>query len=268
MPRVFHLAAALALAAAPAMAQFEGSLTAGDLEFDLALQAPFPDMGPMLLRPSNLVAASEPDRSQLNQFSWFYHLAGDPRSYVFNSSGGQQVQTVGDTITVTQHYQGWDGITAYTLVSTGDNRGYLASTATIHHLGTAPLTLSLFHYADLDVNGTFTDDTASLTAPGEMSLQDPVGPLALGWNAITAPSAYQVTPWRDLLADLTSTRTQLDNTGLPFGPGDFVGAWQWDLVVPAGGSLTIEDRIAIIPAPGAACLAALGLLAAARRRRR
>ena len=80
---------AVLAAAGAARAQFAGTVTAGGVEFDLAVQAPFPNMGPMLLRPSNLVSVAEPGMSQLNQYVWYYYLPGDPRAYNFNDSGGQ-----------------------------------------------------------------------------------------------------------------------------------------------------------------------------------
>src|SRR5262249_23767226 len=131
----------LALAA---HAQFTGSIIAGGLEFDLALQAPFPNMGPALLRPSNLVSSLEPDRSQLNQFTWFYHIAGDPRAYNFNTELGQQVQTNPDSLIVTQNYAGWNGVQTYQLVGVGPTTGYLRSTARVDNLGAAALVISLY----------------------------------------------------------------------------------------------------------------------------
>src|ERR1051325_9927316 len=85
-------AALCVLAAGSAHAQlFTATVTDGGLEFDLATQAPFPNMGPALLRPSNLVSAAEPDVSQVNQYLWYYFLPGDARAYNFNSEGGQEV---------------------------------------------------------------------------------------------------------------------------------------------------------------------------------
>src|SRR6185295_10311282 len=141
--RTIRTAAILAplLLAAPARAQVTGSIFSGDLEFDLALQAPFPNMGPALLRPSNLVSALQPDRSQLNQFTWFFHIAGDPRAFNFNSELGQTVQSMPGSLTVTQNYAGFNGIQTYTLAAAGPNVGSLHSTARIENPGATPLTI-------------------------------------------------------------------------------------------------------------------------------
>ena len=236
---------AVLAAAGAARAQFAGTVTAGGVEFDLAVQAPFPNMGPMLLRPSNLVSVAEPGMSQLNQYVWYYYLPGDPRAYNFNDSGGQEVQVVGNTITVTQHYAGWDGIQTYALSSSGARTGVLHAQATVHNLGAAPLSIRLIHYADLDDNGTFTDDTARLTGPMAMIVEDTTGPFWLQWTADTTPAAYQASAWRTLLTNLANNgQTALNSTGLPLS-ADVTMAWQWDLVVPAGQSAMVGDTIAI-----------------------
>ena len=109
--------------------------------------------------------------------------------------------------------------------------------------------------------------SAALTGPGAVNVTDSTGPFSLSFIADQPPAAYQASPWRSLLTDLCNNGlTQLNNTGLPFGPGDFTVAWQWDLVVPVGGSVTVGDTITIIPAPAA--LPAFLVLLAARRRRR
>jgi hypothetical protein len=244
----------LVAGAGRAQAQFTAAVTAGELEFDLGAQAPFPNMGPALLRPSNLVSALESDRSQLNQFLWFYHIAGEARAYNFNTEGGQEVQTSGATITVTQHYQGWDGIQTYELVATGPDVGYLRSRAIVRNLGSAPLSISLFHYADLDDNGTFTDDLAAMTTPGVVTVTDSTGPFSLRFAADVPPDAWEASAWRTLLNSLANNgQVNLGNSGLPFGPGDVTMAWQWNLVVMPGQEASVGDTITIVNGTGPAC---------------
>jgi hypothetical protein len=243
-------AGAVALAAGAARAQYTGVVTAGDLEFDLATQAPFPNMGPALLRPSNLISALEPTMSQVNQYLWFYYLAGDVRAFNFNDEGGQEVQVVGSTITVKQHYAGWDGVQTYTLAAGGPGVGSLHAQATVRNLGSSPLTIRLFHYADLDDNGTFTDDEATLDSPGVVTVTDSTGPFTLRLVADSTPTAYEASAWRTLLTNLANNgQTALNNVGLPL-TADVTVAFQWDLVVPVGGEATVGDTITIINGSG------------------
>ncbi|MBC8188566.1 MAG: hypothetical protein H8E78_10260 [Proteobacteria bacterium] len=48
-------------------------------------------------------------------------------------------------------------------------------------------------------------------------------------------TAYQVTPWRTLLRDLTDGNVDdFDDSGLPFGPADFTGGFQWSTTITPG----------------------------------
>ena len=92
--------------------------------------------------------------------------------------------------------------------------------------------------------------------------------------------AYQVTPWRALLQDLTDGNVDdLDNSGLPFGPADLTGALQWSTTIGVSQSKTFLTQFgsnapflpisaSAIPEPRTALLVGLGimLLAASRPR--
>ena len=80
---------------------------------------------------------------------------------------------------------------------------------------------------------------------------------------------FQVTPFFDLLLILQfdTLVDDLDGTGLPFGPADWTGAFQSGTVIPAAGSITIIDELALdvarvieIPTLGPTGLATLILL--------
>jgi hypothetical protein len=94
------------------------------------------------------------------------------------------------------------------------------------------------------------------------------GPQGLLFQGVGA-NAYQAQAFSGLQTSLTNaTITNLNNTGLPFGPGDFTGAFQWNNVVAAGGTLTVTSIFtAYVPAPGALALLGLAGLVGSRRRR-
>lgn len=103
----------------------------------------------------------------------------------------------------------------------------------------APLTVNVFGYADLDLTNESVDDSAVLlSAPSLMRVSD--SSTSMRFEGID-PDAFQVTETqvagtlRDRFAD--GIPDDLDDSGLPFGPADWEGAFQWlDVVIPAGGS--------------------------------
>ena len=64
---------------------------------------------------------------------------------------------------------------------------------------------------------------------------------------------------RNALEDAGVTNLN-DGAGLPFGPGDSTFAFQYDRVISANGSTTIDMGFVAVPEPGSGSLTALGLL--------
>jgi len=85
-------------------------------------------------------------------------------------------------------------------------------------------------------------------------------------------TAYQVTPWRTLLRDLTDGNVDdFDDSGQPFGPADFTGGFQWSTTITPGSTESFLTQFAsnaprlprgasAIPEPSSALLAGLGFL--------
>jgi hypothetical protein len=130
-----------------------------------------------------------------------------------------------------------------------------------------PLSLSLFNYADFDINGSAASDSATLISPTEMEITD--GADFARFAGVDA-DAWQVTPWSTLRGQLLDGGvTDLAGTGLPFGPGDFTGAFQWNLEIAAGDTVRVRENLYInqtVPEPASVCLLVLGGLAVLRRR--
>jgi len=196
---------------------------------------------------------------------WWYRVNGvDTREFAFNSASGTVV--AGNTATTTWPALGgglFRAALTYTAQDLGVNAGYVTETLVLTSTASTPLSLNLFNYTDYDVNATSGTDNAIGGIP-VISVTD--GPWTINFEGLGATN-YQVTGFSTLRSLLTNTAVNdLNNTGLPFGPGDFTGAFQWVVTLQPGDSITLVERLGI-PAPGALALVGLGGLVAARRRR-
>jgi len=127
------------------------------------------------------------------------------------------------------------------------------------------MTFSFYAYLDLDLNGTFNNDRATMTvspSTSTMLIDDQANPaIDFIWNA------YGPTPTRYQIGAYPSIRTTLDgmassvnlNNSPPLGStftGDFTGAFQYDITVGAGQTFSLTQAI---PEPGTTMLLLAGL---------
>jgi PEP-CTERM motif len=265
-----------------AVAQPGGQLTSGTAVY---IQQTAPN-AENLASPTG--AVFEPEGvgpNQLFQNWWYYRVSGDTREYPFGTyariAGGQIAglsNYVGNTSTYNWTDSDASSVTRFTATYIATlthgaqvNNATLAQSFQINNPGATTLNIVLFNYADIDANGTTPVDTD--TATGNVNaITDMDGPWQVVHSAVGA-NAYQVGAFssiRDLLLD--TNINNLNNTGLPFGPGDYTGAFQWNLSIPAGQSATVTSALAVspVPEPGTLLLtgaAALGALAWRRRKK-
>jgi hypothetical protein len=154
--------------------------------------------------------------------------------------------------------------------------GSLSSTLSIFNSGAVPIQLALFSYLDLELGGSRLGDRAMLdetTPPYLIDIEDRPW-RALFYSGQTAgqqvPNKYHVGEYstlRDLLTD--NAVTNLNNMGLPFGPGDFTAAYQWNVNLGAGGTTVFFVGLtAFVPEPGTLALLCSGVVVFASHRRR
>jgi hypothetical protein len=194
------------------------------------------------------VAFGATPTSQTFQVWWHYRLAGDARESTFHNGGGQLTQS-------------WGGRTGWLRWSDVDNRGFAADyriqvyrtgtrsgvvshRMTVVNRGARPLVISLFAYADLDVCGLFDNLAVPVNGGGRQLVSDRCGDRVelLADN----PDRFRVAPYPSLRNALLDGNTDdLDDRGLPFGPGDYSAAFQWrNRVVMPNESLTAAFAIA------------------------
>lgn len=232
--------AALALGLACGNAFAQGSITSGAAVYQIT--ASHFDTSPEI----NFTGVGTGD--QLFEAGWWFRIEGDTAETVFPAPTTQNY--AGDTAGLV-----WSNLAgrslavtkSLTITSAGSGQGQTVTSLAVTNNAAAAITLHLFHFVDFDVNGSAGTDTASLvTANNYIRINDATA----GQCEYRAPAAlaYLVLPFSaatDVAAQLSNTTvTNFANTGLPFGPGDFTGGFQWTLQLAAGASATVNVHLA------------------------
>ena len=237
------------------------------------------------LRPAG--TASTPDSAF--QSAWFFRGAGDTREFNFGNgtSGGLTVSgtevgtndgtldtggynfTVGNTsgysFTSQQRWQiSNPSNTANTNVS-------VMATNTVTNTGASAATISLFFFQDFDINGSASGDSATLLSTNLMQITDSVANF-VQWNGIGA-DGYRAGAFATARLGLNDAVVDdFADTGLPFGPGDFTGAFQWDVTLAPNESVVLSSAFilngAAIPEPTTLCLVGFAFVGLLGRRNR
>lgn len=158
----------------------------------------------------------------------------------------------------------------------GSGKSLITENIKIDNTSGGTLDFHFFQYSDFDLLGTPGNDGAVFVDPHAVQQID--GILALAETVLTpSPNRREIAAYPATLNSLNDglpTTLASSNVGssIPTLPGNWTWAYQWDLSIPAGGSVTIgkAKRIAFVPEPGSALLLGLGVagLMAMRARRR
>ncbi len=162
---------------------------------------------------------------------------------------------VGDTATL--DFEALGGIAGLTarLVGTvrdgaGDNQATWFEELTVTNASGTAVEIDAIHYADIEAGGTFATDDAEnpdLADPSWIRITDPAAPDFFEDYRAAQPDAFQVNAYSGLCTLLQDgSASDLADTGLPFGPGDFTGAFEWrSRMLPDGGSITLLTAVGI-----------------------
>lgn len=186
--------------------------------------------------------------SQTFQVWWYYRLEGESREHAFNSSHSQLVQSFSGR-KATLDWQDVDGKgfsarNEIRIYSTGLQSGVSSHRMILTNRGRQPVRINLFAYADLDVCGLFQNVAVADPTNNRQRISDRCGD-RVEFYAI-APDQYEVQVYPALRNRLLDNRLDdLSGRQLPFGPGDYSGAFQWqDRLLPPDTGITFAFSIA------------------------
>lgn len=260
MRGILSFSAATLFAASASAQLVTGSITDGNVTY---AHNSFPTTTTSAAGLGNFLTAGQ---DNLYQATWYYRIAGDSQEFAFNSGAAQgwtRSTYLGNRVL---HFwadvdnRGIAALRDIRVYSTGATAGVCLEKLTVTNNTGAAIQLNLFAYADFDQCASAGGDGAVANpTPDRVRVTDTACTAVTG---IFAPGAdnHEVTPFpvvRGKLLDLTVD--DLNNTGLPFGPGDFTGAWQWqNRTVSDGGSFTAYF-IMSVDAAHSGCVTPAGL---------
>lgn len=264
MSKVLVLMAAAGLSSvAFAQAGSGGTATNGNSTFTLT-DYTGTDTGTGALSNFRVGGAGNPNHAF--QTWWWYRVEGDTRERSFANASGWDWSNAGQG-RLEYTTDDFFAVMNFQVTGIADGYGVLTQTLTILNTSNSTKTYNLFNYNDIDLGGTAGGDSATLNSPNVIRVTDASTP----WVAFyEGTDAYGVDSFANLRAELADDGVDnMASNGLPFGPGDFTGAFQWSFTLNAGGAATASSTLTIttIPTPGALALAGLSGLAAFRRKR-
>lgn len=257
--------------AAPALPQ--GLVHDGDTTFEWVNYGDlFDPPSPLVAGLSDFHSLDTNDVEHLRQHWFYFRVAGagaesafpPPHTEVYESDPGRYELgwSTGSELPFDARLEGH-------LTDAGSNQARLVETLTITNPGAAPLEVVIFTYADVNSHQAFGNqpDTAELVAANRIRIDDH-GTFDFAEFLAVGADAWKVQGFNNLLQFdlLNGSPSSFSDTGLPFGPGNFTGAFQWDLELAAHASHTIgvgmsvntpasataPELILSTPAPGVA----------------
>lgn len=184
----------------------------------------------------------------LYQHWWWYRLEGDTAETVLDPGAAGAGSYVGNTLTLDWTTPSFTA-QATLLLTDGASPGFasLVETMEITNTTADDITIHLFPYIDLDVISSGGDSASAGATADELLITDDDTIVRL--QAVDADN-FQVGTFPGIRTLLDDTAiTDLDGSGLPFGPADFTCAFQWTRTIAAGATETfvVNFGIEVLP---------------------
>lgn len=181
---------------------------------------------------------------QLFEFGWWFRLPGDSAEAFFPAPTTQSY--AGNTATISWSNVGGRNFAAELVLQVAGGGGIIGTVnadMTITNNTGAALVFNLFVMADVDLQPTTNNDSAASIDANGIRITHVSNTDFFDFRGIGA-SNYLVRPFgaTDVGAVLANAVVDnFDSSGLPFGPGDFTGGFQWrDVTIAAGASQTFR----------------------------
>lgn len=210
------------------------------------------------------------DVNQLYTQQWYYRLTDEVNT--IDCFGNPVVVRSQDekSVSITYTPAGLNVYLGYELQGgpTGSNVSRVRESFRLENLGTEDLVFTLFEYSDFDLYPFFSNDKAERVSPTAVTQWDPTG-LRVNESVERTPSHWYIGPGNyKITGDLPDSQAIW---GEPNG-ADCAWAFQWDLVVPVGGSIEFTKCKYFgpdtqIPEPMSVVLGIMGLAAVGGLRR-
>ncbi len=182
------------------------------------------------------------------QTGWWYRLGTDTREYTLANANLAQTSWSGNLGVVHYDLPGFEAHVEYEVTELIASRGTVTHTLEITNTAPAPMRITVFHYLDYDLLETPSGDTAAITAnPDIMRINEGA---TFGEYGGQNADSFKVDFYDTVLVELYDrTVTNFTGTGLPFGPGDWTAAFQWNEVEIAPGGIRTYTAVSTIGTP-------------------
>lgn len=184
----------------------------------------------------------------LHEDWWWGHLESDSDESRFPAPDTEDYSGAVATLGWTNMFGLFDGVLTSTVYEGRNGTGsYVRHVFTLTNITGGALDLTMFGYLDLDLTDTAANDEAILVSdPTMMAVFDGTtfGEFhGLGADQFQAAVTQTPESLRTIFSD--GELSHLDGSGLPFGPADWEGAFQWPYLLPPGAAVTFVKSYSI-----------------------